>query len=85
MKNTKSARLIKSRQPVEYETLKQMRDELALKSHLFSLEVKQDWAKLEKKWQQVQSDLKPVEPSIIQLRTSLTDAYQQLRKHLKSA
>ncbi len=37
--------------------LKTQRDELRVKSHLFKLDVQDDWAALEKKWEQLNQKL----------------------------
>ena len=42
------------------EELKRVRDELALQMHLAKADAKDEWDKLEKKWQQVQAEAKPL-------------------------
>jgi hypothetical protein len=80
----------------EVKVLKQMREELALQAHLFSMEAKEEWNGLEKKWQRFQADLKPVEDAIAagararteaigKMATSLRTAYQRIQGDLKKS
>jgi len=74
-------------------TLKQQRDEIALKIHLATAEAKQEWGKLEDKFQQLNSDYEPlrtaagesaqkVGASLRQVARELLDSYARIRKSL---
>lgn len=76
-------------------TLKQLRDELILQAHLFSLEMKNEWNELEAKWNQLQPILKTVtgafdahqkakRESDVELQKNLEEAYKRLKVQLKS-
>jgi RNA polymerase-binding transcription factor DksA len=42
--------------------LKQMRDELKVRTHLFDSEMKEQWKKFEKDWDLVRSEIKKITP-----------------------
>lgn len=77
-------------------SLKKMRDELSLQAHLFTMEMKKEWERLEKLWHQLQADLHPITESVSEARQarkdsirkvaqSLGEAYERLRSHRKAA
>jgi hypothetical protein len=69
--------------------LKQTRDELALKMHLASMEVREEWDDLERQWEtfkaraDVEQTAEGVGSALGQLGKELNGGYQRLRKALK--
>jgi len=73
--------------------LREIRDELALQAHLFTLDRKAEWARLEARWHQLQGELSPVKRAIAQAQLdqladagaiygALLEAYRRLREDL---
>jgi len=74
-------------------TLKQQRDELALKMHLATAEAKQEWDKLEERFRQMSASYEPtrdatadtaekVGSAIKQVASEIIDGYDRIRKSL---
>ncbi len=69
--------------------LKQTRDELALRVHLASMEVREDWDELEGKWENfkaradVEQTAEGLGTALGQLGHELKDGYKRVRKALK--
>jgi len=73
-----------------FEELKQLRDELRLQIYLGSMELQEEWEKLEKKWSEfrrkaeLQKTAEGLEQVSMDLGAELKLAYQRLSKALKS-
>jgi len=76
------------------EHLKTERDELYLKSHLFKLELRDEWDSVEKKWSQLESwfnqlnhntevSANEIGASFRQLGSDIATAYQRIRHQTK--
>jgi len=69
--------------------LKQLRDELALRVHLASMEIHQDWNKLEKDWRQFKTraaldeTAEGVSEALGQVGQELRAGYRRIRKALE--
>ncbi|MEM1128279.1 MAG: hypothetical protein AAGI71_16650 [Bacteroidota bacterium] len=64
------------------EGLKQERDELRLKLHLAKADAKDEWAKLEERWEQIEGRL---DEQADKLEDDLEDASERLEARLKEA
>ena len=70
--------------------LKQLRDELRLQIHLGSMELQEEWQRLEKKWNEfgrkaeLQKTAQGLEQVMMGLGAELKLAYQRLSEALKS-
>lgn len=84
----------KSRLQDELEKLEQMRDELRLQAHLFKADMKDEWAGLEKKVENIRRELRPVQKAAGEaiedvgeatglLIDSVFDGFKRLRDSLK--
>ena len=73
-----------------FDELKQLWDELRLQVHLGSMELQQEWQRLEKKWSEfsrkaeLQKTGAGLEKVVMDLGTELKLAYERLSKALKS-
>lgn len=71
-----------------FDQLKQLRDELALKVHLATMDAKDEWQELEQKWSDFESKAKlsetgeGVERALSQLGEELKAGYERIRKAL---
>lgn len=76
-----------------FQRLKQQRDELKLKLHLFKAGTKDEWTKAEKKWKQLKNKMEQFffeteeatrnpDKTIKNLAKELQEKYQQIRKQL---
>lgn len=84
----------KGRLKDEVEKLEQMRDELRLQAHLFKADMKDEWEGLEKKFEGLKKDLRPVQRAAGEtldevgeatglLIDSVFDGFKRLRDSLK--
>jgi|GEM_PF-5642800 len=64
------------------QSVARLRGELSLQAHLFSLEMKQEWERLEKEWNHLERDLTPAKEEVAH---GLRKAYRHLREHFKNA
>ena len=78
----------------ELEKLEQMRDELRLQAHLFKADMKDEWADLDKKFDKIKQELRPVRKAAEEtldevgeatglLIDSVFDGFRRLRDSLK--
>lgn len=84
----------KSRLKDEMEKLEQMRDELRLQAHLFKADVKDDWEDLQKKFDGLKKDTRPIQhaaektldevgEATSMLIDSVFDGFKRVRDSLK--
>ena len=66
------------------EKLKRQRDELALQIHLGKAEAKEEWEKLEKKWEQLKAQRGPLKEAMDESAKDLGAALSLLGEELKS-
>lgn len=70
------------------EDLNRLRDEIKLKIHLGTMEAKEEWADLEKRWQQFRENAEldrtagEMGTTVKQLGSDLRSAYERIRKAL---
>lgn len=65
-------------------TLKQQRDELALKMHLAGAESKQEWDKLQVKFDKLMDDYKPLKKAVGESAGKLGDSLKQVAREIKA-
>lgn len=65
-------------------SLKQQRDELALKIHLGQAEAKEEWAKVEEKLNQLTSDYEPVKEAVEETAAGVFSALELAAQEVKS-
>lgn len=74
--------------------IKQLRDELRLQSHLFSMEAKDEWNELEDKWSKFSKDMEPTRVAMNEssadvgaatklLMEEMEEGYYKIKKSLK--
>ena len=65
-------------------SLKQMRDELKVQIHLGKVEAKDEWEKLEEKWQELQARGKPVAEAVEESAKDVGSALELVGAELKA-
>ncbi len=60
-------------------------DELKLQTHLFNVELKEYWEKLEKDWKMLKANLKDAEPHVKEAMESVGHAIEPLMKDFHAA
>ena len=79
----KTSNNIQSTYKAVVDTLKQERDELNVKMHLASLEVRDEWQEVEKKWEHAQSKARQLTKASGQSAHELGEAFSLLGDELK--
>lgn len=64
-------------------TLKQQRDELALKIHLATAEAKQEWDKLEEQFREVSASYDPARQATAETAENVGGALRQVAREIK--
>ncbi len=65
--------------------LRQERDELRVKIHLGTMEAKEEWEELEKKWQRFESKAADAKDSVVETSRDVGEGAQLIAKELGSA
>ena len=66
-----------------WENIKTQRDELKVKAHLFSMETKDTWDALDKKFQKVNSKLKRASGAVGETREEVWEGHKLIMEELK--
>ncbi|MCP4626265.1 MAG: hypothetical protein GY850_22560 [bacterium] len=67
-----------------FNTVKRMRDELALKIHLGKAEAKEEWEELEKKWEDLQDEHKPIIDAVDESAKNVGAGLELVAEELKN-
>lgn len=65
--------------------LKTERDELRVKAHLGTMEAKEEWAELEKKWQRLESRLGQAKDDVTETSKGIGEGFDVVADELKAA
>ncbi len=65
--------------------LRQERDELRVKIHLGTMEAKEEWEELEKKWQRFESKAADAKDSVVETSRDVGEGAQLIAKELGAA
>jgi predicted nuclease with TOPRIM domain len=67
-----------------FDDLKRLREELAVQIHLGKAEAKDEWARLEKKWDELRGQMKPATDVAGDTARGIGSAFEQAAKELKT-
>jgi SMC interacting uncharacterized protein involved in chromosome segregation len=65
--------------------LRQERDELRMRIHLGTMEAKEEWEELEKKWQHFESQLAEKRDEVVEASRGVSEAVELIAKELGAA